>query len=174
MESARHGQKCRIVSRGDLYLGGKVEDKRQIIFQLYDCLCKGTYGEETLDVTSREVVWRVNALYEGVWPERDVDRKLYTSGPLKAKGGTFLDDGYYAVWWATQVDSDYMAKAWKGAKYNTNAEPCYSCSCNAPSKPWGDCRRTQAVWLKHCWTSVSSQLAIQTGTDSSGIFRAAA
>ena len=147
------------VSWGSLLGRGKVEDKRQIIFQIFDCLCKGTYGEETLDVTSREVVWSLNALYEGVWPERDVDRKLYTSGPLKEKAGTFLADGFYAVWWATQVDLDYMAKAWKGAKYNTNAEPCNSCSCNATTKPWGDCRRTQAVWLKHCWTNYSYSIS---------------
>ena len=133
----------------------KVEDNRQIIFQIYACLCKGMYGNDTLDEISRTLVWSLNALYAGVWPSQDVDGNVYTSGPLFEKAGTFLAEGYYAIWWATQVDLDYMCKAWKGAKYGTNAEPCNSCSCNATTKPWGDCRKKLAVWLKHCWTNHS-------------------
>lgn len=143
------------VSWTSLLANGNLEEIMQVIFQIYSCLCKGTYGNDTLDEIFRVVVWSFNALYAGVWPSKDHYGRPYKSGPSFQKAGTPLADGYCAIWWATQVDLDYMCKTWKAARYNANEAPCNSCSCNSTTKPWGDCRPKAAGWLKHLWTRVS-------------------
>ena len=143
------------VSWSSLLARGRVDNKYHIIFQVYDCLCKGTYGRETLDEIWRTVIWSLNALHEGVWPRKDVNDKPITSGPFYAKAGHFLADGYHCTWWVLQVDLDYMMKGFIAAKYNTAAEPCNCCSTNATTKHWGDCRPHAAQWLNHLWSKQS-------------------
>ena len=134
---------------------GPTARRRLIHFLIYSCICAGSYGQETLDEVSRWFVWSLNCLYDGVWPFRDANEKEYTYGVDKDRAGTYLADGFYGIWWATQVDLDYMQKAWKGAKYNTSAEPCNSCACNSTTNPWADCRVKVAGWLKTCWTRLT-------------------
>ena len=91
----------------------------------------------------------------GVRRSKDVNGKAYQSGPLFRNAGQPLADGYYCVWWATQTDLDHLFKSWGGANYKTNAEPCFSCSCNTTTKPWADYRQGHAIWQNHLWTTLS-------------------
>ena len=143
------------VSWASLLGFGITQDRRHMAFQIYSCLCKGSYGRDTLSEILRVLAWSLNAMYLGVWPSKDWNGKPYTSGYFFDKAGSFLAGGHYCIWWASQVDLDYMQKGWNGAKYNTNAEPCNACSCNSTTKPWADCRPKIAVWLNHLWTRLS-------------------
>ena len=53
----------------------------------------------------------------------------------------------------------YSNRGVGGANYKTSGETCFSCSCNAMTKPWGDYRRGHAIWQNHLWTTLSYAFA---------------
>ena len=50
----------------------------------------------TMDVIWKHIVWSLYWLYEGVYPDRDVNNVLYTSGPEFRRKGEKLAGGCFA------------------------------------------------------------------------------
>jgi hypothetical protein len=110
-----------------------------------------------------QVVWKhfsyiMYWLYRGVWPDRDVDGNMYTTGVHYRRALKPLAGGWFGILWNIRMDLDWEQWQFHLTDY-ANGFACSLCPARRTGPNlWTDCRYPEAAWIPSTWNRESHRL----------------
>ena len=156
------GKSVNVFGWSSLLAHGSTESVYFMSFCIYEAIQTAGGHGHTLNSFFRRLAWSPEWLYKGVWPESDINGKMYDrdspewSRPIGKKPGDPLAGGYYCCLWIILGDLDYFTKVLGLANYNSNC-PCSLCPVDSGGLPWYDFRPA-APWLHKVFTAGEGNL----------------
>jgi hypothetical protein len=141
---------------GLLAAPGQASEVHLIAWLVFICsLTTVSDGARTMQILWKHFTYSMYWLYRAVWPDRDVDGNLFTSGPDYDRALTPLADGFFGILWKLRGDQDWMQVQFHVQSPSENL-PCALCrgSSSGPNR-WTDCRYPGSGWLGEIWDRAS-------------------
>ena len=120
-----------------------------IIMMVFEQLVAAEGDRDTMETLWRELDWSLYWAFLGMWPDRDVNNVLYTTGIAFRRKLSALAGGFRLILWVLRADLDWLCKRLRLPSFR--ACLCICCGANPGLVPWTDCRE-KAVWLGTVWT----------------------
>ena len=138
-----------VISFQGLLSKGSTKTVKLLICGIFENCKSVGVGSDTMWSIWRVLLWSLNCLFIGKWPECDADGNPYAVGTHEASiAGTELAGGYAAVIWILKADLDHLSKAYGLCHYNAN-RPCDFCPASAgedaPVLMRSNCFRPEAM-----------------------------
>ena len=125
-----------------------------IIWLLFNSLRSNKGSLQTMARLWKIFCYSCYWLYQGVFPDRDVDGNLYVSGLDAKRALTPLAGGFFAVIWNWRFDILWGSDQIRIAR-PMQGFPCNCCEANHTDLPWTECKYPGSKWIGTEWTRES-------------------
>ena len=126
-----------------------------LMFFFYKAFCVRSGEDATMPRFWKHVRWSLWRLYQGTWPDADVDGRPFQPGTAShARQLTPLAGGFRAALWVIKGDLDWIASD-LGLPWHNSSQPCALCLANDRDTPWTDCRQNIHAWADTMWDNAS-------------------
>ena len=104
----------------------------------------------TMDIVWHRLCYSLYWMYHGLWPDRDFNGNLFTTGWRKLKALTPLAGDFFGILWITRADLDFLVKEYGLANWKKSL--CILCRANGSTTPW-TASTLDAGWIGEMWTN---------------------
>ena len=122
-----------------------------LVFIMYEGLMTVKDGVTTRDRFFKRLAWSLYWAYLGLWPDVDMDGKVYTTGIEAALALKPLAAGYFLVLWCNRGDLDFLRKAMDFPDSKAGARMCACCEATGSTFTDNGTSATQPSWYSTMW-----------------------